>query len=131
MKLHGAIFVHVGRSFLKSWGVGLLNVVALGIVFAAAVIIALYVRDELEFDCFIPHADKILALTVVSSPPNSQVVSTDKAPAGMASWLRADAPAVDAITRIHPVEWSVRSPRFQTLEHLYWADANFFDVVQL
>ena len=131
MRLRAPLLVHIARSLLRFWGVGLLNVAGLSIGFAAAIIIALYVKNELEFDHFIPDADRVMLLSTVYSPLNSAVVSNDKSPAGMAGWLRTDAPAVEATTRLHPVEWSVRSPRFQSLEYFYWADSNLFDLLRV
>ncbi len=130
MRLRASVLVHVGRSLLRYWGLSLLNALGLAIGSAAAIIIALYIRDELTFDRFLPGADKVTMVTSVYSPPDSPVVSNDKSPAGVAEWLRADAPAVEAATRLIPVEWPVRSSRFESIENIYWADPNLFDVLR-
>ncbi len=129
--LGARILFHISRSLVRYWGVSLLNVIGFAIGTAAALTIALYVRNELTFDRFVPDADKVLLLSTVYSPPDSPVVSNEKSPAGVAGWLRSDAPAVDAVARLHPVEWSMRGPRGSSLEYFYWADPNLFDVLRL
>jgi putative ABC transport system permease protein len=119
------------RSLLRFWRVNLLCVIGLSIGFAAALIISLDVRQELDFNRFLPDADRILVLTDVYSPPDSPPVAKDVTPAGMAEWLRQDAPAVAAVARLDADEWSVRTNRFQSLEPFYWTDPNFFDIVRL
>jgi len=128
MRLRASVFVHICRSLLRYWGLTLLNAIGLAIGAAAAIIIALYIRNELSFDRFVPDADRVLMLTSVYSPPNSPVVGNDKSPAGVAGWLRADLPSVEAATRLYPSEWPMRSARFQSLESFYWADSNLFDL---
>jgi len=131
MRLHTSTLIHVGRSLLRYWGVSLLNALGLAIGSAAAIVIALYIRSELNFDRFVPDAENVLALTSVYSPPDSPVVGNDKSPAGMAGWLLSDAPAVEAVTRLIPLEWPIRSPAFQAIESCYWADPNVFDLFRL
>ena len=131
MSLRAYSLIHVCRSLLRFWGMSLLNIFGLAIGFSAAIILGLYVRNELDFDRFIVGADRTLMVTTVYSPPNSPVVSTDKSPAGLAGWLRADAPEAIATARLYPIEWSVRSPKFTSLEYFYWADPNFFDLLRI
>jgi putative ABC transport system permease protein len=131
MRLRTSVLVHVGRSILRYWGLSLLNALGLAIGSAAAIIIAIYVRDELSFDRFIPDADRIVVLTSVYSPADSPVVSKDKVPAGVASWLRTDSAAVEAVARLTPSDWPIRSARFQSVERFYWADPNFFDLLHV
>lgn len=131
MSAAAANLVHVVKSLMRYWGLTLLTLLGLATGFAAAVIIGLYVRDELEFDRFFPGADKVLMLTSVYSPPGSPLVSNDKTPEGVAGWLRSDSPAVDAVGRLYPAEWSLRSSRVGFLAYFYWADANIFDLLPL
>jgi len=123
--------IHIGRSLLRYWGVSLLNILCLAIGFAAAVTIALYVKDELSFDRFIPQSDRVYLLTSVYGPTVSPQARNDAVPAGMADWLRRDSPAIDTAARVNAVDWSVTSPRFEALEHFYWADSNLFDLLRL
>jgi len=119
------------RSLMRFWRVNLLCVAGLAIGFAAALIISLDVKQELAFNRFVPDADRLLVLTAVYSPPNSQPVANDRIPAGMALWLRQDAPAVAGVARLYPDSWAVRTRRFRSLEPFYWADPNFFEVTGL
>jgi len=130
MKLRASVLIHIGRSLLRYWGLTLLNAIGLAIGAAAAIIIALYIRNELSFDRFLPGADRVLMVTSVDSPPKSPVVGKDKSPAGVAGWVRADLPPVEAVTRLYPSEWPMRSARFQSQESFYWADSNVFDLLR-
>lgn len=130
MRLRASVLVHVGRSLLRYWGLTLLNALGLAIGAAAAIIIALYIREELTFDRFLPGADKVLMLTSVYSPPDSPVVSKDWVPAGVAGWLRSDAPSLEAVARLSPAEWPMQSSLTQAVEPFYWADSNLFDLLR-
>jgi len=131
MRLRTSVLVHVGRSLLRYWGLSLLNALGLAIGSAAAIIIAIYARDELSFDRFIPDVGKVVMLTSVYSPADSPAVSKDKVPAGVAGWLRADTTAVEAAARLYPSDWPIRSARLQSVEHFFWADPNVFDLLRV
>ena len=131
MKLRTSSFVHICRTLLRFWGVSLLNVFGLAIGFSAAITIGLYVRGELTYDKFMPDADRVSLLSVNYGAATRPMVASDKAPAGLALWLRSDAAAVEAVARLHPVELAIKSDRVEALEHLYWADPNIFDLLRL
>ena len=119
------------QSLLRFWRVNLMCTAGLAIGFAAALIICLNVKQELDFNRFIPDADRLLVLTDLYSRPNSPPLAKDKTPAGVAGWLSQDAPAVQAVARLQPDNWSVLTKKFNALEPFYWTDPNFFDVVRL
>lgn len=120
---------HVCGSLTRYWGLSLLNVTGLAIAFAATFIIAVYVRDELTYDRFLPDAERIFLLTADYGAPGKPLVSSDKTPAGMARWLRPNS-AVEAVARLHDAELPLRSDRHEALEHFYWADPNIFSVLR-
>jgi len=131
MRLRAVRLSALLQSLLRFWRINLLCMAGLAIGFAAALVISLDVKRELDFNRFVPDADHVLLLTAVYSPPNSPPVANDRTPSGMATWLRQDAPSVAAVARLYPDYWSVRSKTFQALEPFYWTDPDFFDVMGL
>lgn len=121
---------HVYGSLTRYWGLSLLNVIGLAIAFAATFIIAIYVRDELTYDRFLPDVDRTFLLTAEYGAPGKPLVNSDQTPAGMARWLRPN-PAVEAVARLHYADLLLRSDRREGLEHAYWADENIFSLLQL
>ncbi|MBW8880391.1 MAG: ABC transporter permease [Asticcacaulis sp.] len=126
-----SVIIHIFRSLLRYWGLSLLNIAGLSIGFAAAMTIGLYVRDELSFDRFMPGIERVYLLSAEYGAAERPLVASDKTPAGMAAWLKADAPEVEAVARLHRMESPIRSDRIETLEHFYWADPNIFDLLRL
>lgn len=131
MSLRASSLVHICRSLLRFWGLSFLNIFGLAIGFSAAIIIALYVRDELTYDRFMRDADKVYLLSANYGTAARPMVASDKTPAGLALWLRSDAPAVDDVARLHPVEWVIKADRIEFLERIYWADPNIFNLLHL
>ena len=121
---------HVLASLTRYWGLSLLNIAGLAIAFAATFIIALYAGDELTYDRFLPDANRTFLLTVAYGAPGKPLVSSDKSPAGMGHWLRAN-PEVEVVARLHDAESPLRSDRHEALEHYYFADENLFSVLRL
>jgi putative ABC transport system permease protein len=126
-----SVLVHLCRSLIRFWGVALLNIAGLSIAFSAAIIIGLYIRNELTFDHFIPEARDVYVLTTAYGPANAPSVLNDKAPPGMAKWLLTDTQAIKSVARLYPTEWPVKTPRREALEHFYWADPNIFEFLKL
>ncbi len=121
---------HVCASLTRYWGLSLLNITGLAIAFAATVIIAAYVRDELSYDRFLPDAGRTFLLTVDYGAPGKPLVSSDKSPAGMAHWLQAN-PVIEGVARLHDAESPILSDHHEALEHYYFADKNIFSVLRL
>lgn len=131
MTLRPAHLVHLARTLLRFWGLSLLNIAGLAIGFAAAMIIGLYIFDELTFDRSIPGAEKTYILTAHYGAASRPLVPSDKTPAGMAHWLQSDVTEVQSVSRLHPVEMPVKSERHAGFEKFYWADPNIFDLLEL
>src|SRR6185437_1733252 len=79
-----------------------LNIGGLAIGFAAAMLIALYVRNELTFDRFIPDADHIYDIYTVFDLPGRAPLVADATPGDFAALLRTDFPFIPAITQLKP-----------------------------
>src|ERR1700733_758417 len=100
-------------------------IVGLSVGFAAALLIGLFIRNELSFDDFLPNSDRVSLLS-------SEVNFTDDAsPSEVASWLKLDFPEIEEVTRLYAVDGGVRHRNVEGNETVYWADPNFFSVFQL
>lgn len=127
---HPSVMGHIVRSLARYWGLTLLNITGLAIGFTAVFIISLYVKDELTYDRFMPEAERVSMLVSWYGAPDRPLVSSDKSPAGIAHWLKAD-PSIEAVSRLHSVDLPMRTERYEALEHFYWADENIFDLLRL
>jgi len=112
----------------RYFGVAILGL-ALGL--AAAILVALFVRDELNYDGFVPNHARTFLLYEGLHIPGHAAVLTPTGQAEIAALLKLDVPAVEAIARISPDQHTVRHGDIEADEKLYWADPDIFDVLPL
>ena len=65
----GNYFAAAIRNLLRNRAYTLINLFGLALGFAAATLIALYARDEISFDRFIPNHERIYQIGVDIDPP--------------------------------------------------------------
>lgn len=109
----------------------LINVVGLSIALTAAILIVLYVRDELSYDKWIPHTQDLYRLEETSHIPGLPVTPIAMASFPLVTAIGEKSPQVKAVTHVVP-EWitvSVGDREFR--EQATFVDANFFRVIQL
>ncbi|ESQ89998.1 hypothetical protein ABAC460_09530 [Asticcacaulis sp. AC460] len=123
--------MHLVRVIAARWGVYLLMVAGLTLSYAAAIVVTLFVHDELTYDRFMPGADRVYLLSADYGPQGRPLLASDRTPAGMANWMAADVPEIERVTRLNAVEWPLRSARRQVKERFYWADPNVFEILKL
>ncbi|EGF92989.1 permease family protein [Asticcacaulis biprosthecium C19] len=126
-----SLLLYIFRTVVARWGVYLLMVAGLTLSYAAAIVVTLYVHDELTHDRFMAQADRVYMLTARYGPPDRGLVASDRTPAGMAKWMASDVAEIDQVARIVAIEWPMRSARRQVRERFYWADPNIFKILQL
>jgi len=106
-------------------------IVGLAIGLAGALMLALVVRDAVNFYAFVPaHERTYLEISILNGPgmaPAFNDTSTNRA----AELTQANVPGVEAVGRL--CEWQVEMRRNgeKTSEPLYWADPEIFDVLRL
>lgn len=98
-------------------------VIGLGIGFCAAILIGLYINDELSFEHWLPDYEKIHRLQVSFNSTRYPTVPSDT---GL--WLRQDYPQVEEVTRTIVSTEIVSKGNLEFSETVTWADANVFDV---
>jgi putative ABC transport system permease protein len=102
-----------------------ISVSGLAIGFAAAVLIGLYVHDELTYERWLPNSERIYRV----SPSTDAVGETGAGPSDVGLWLANDYPReIEAVTRLFRARGFFKRGDVELGEQIVWADANVFDV---
>ena len=120
------------RNLVRNKLYAAINIVGLSVGFAAALLIALFARDELTYDRWLPAFERTYRLTGYSIANNIKL-SFDLAPFAAVEALKQEIPEIEAITRMISdyTSRSVRRGDREFLETVTWADPNAFDLLQL
>jgi putative ABC transport system permease protein len=110
-----------------------INIAGLSVGLAAALLIALFVRDELSYDRWIPGHERAYLLKSVSSSPATSLrpALSDGTDNQLASALRLAFPQVEVLARLNSDEVTVRHGEVEAIERIYWADQDTFKVLPL
>jgi putative ABC transport system permease protein len=119
------------RDLSRSGIYAVINIVGLAVGFAAAMLIFLFVRDELSYDRFFAGYESVFRISMDYRPSEGKVTLTDFTNHEIAGWLRLNLPEIQAIARIAPDERSIRHGAFEANQLVYWADPDFFTVFPL
>src|ERR1700761_498735 len=79
-----------------------INIVGLAVGFAAALLIALFIRDEYSYVRFLPDGERVFLVTLRVSMPGQSEVADFAQDLQMASFLKVDFPDIEAIGRLFP-----------------------------
>lgn len=110
------------RNLWKNKGFSAINILGLTIGMASSLLILLWVRNELSFDRFHAHADRIYRVTVDASGFKAAVD-----PAGMPAGLQAAMPEIRSVLRLslpNTVLFGVGTREFEE-PRVFYADSNF------
>src|SRR5262245_25331867 len=88
------------RNLLKHKGYSLINVAGLAVGMACCLLILLFVQDELSYDRYHEHADRIYRLRVERFAAGGEAELTACASATMAPAIIKDYPQVESAVRI-------------------------------
>ena len=117
------------RSAIRDWFYALLNVLGLALGFAAAILIWLFVSDELSYNHFLPgYRDAYRAeLTIadVGQRPQTWTATPDR----LAAELREEFPEIVATARTRGQSIGLRHGDVESVEPIKWADKDFFAVL--
>jgi putative ABC transport system permease protein len=108
-----------------------ITVGGLSIGFAAAILIGLFVRDELTHEHFLPGYEHTFLLSETLHIGGQAPIVTPTSQPALAAALSLDFPAVRAVARLMPTETSLRQGDFEAPEKVYWVDPSFFSVLPL
>ena len=118
------------RSLTKNKAYSIINITGLAIGLASALIILLYLQEELSYDKFNDKADRIYRVYLDAKIGGDELkVSASCAPIG--ATMVKDYPEVEKATRLF-VFGGKPVVKFQeksfVIDHFYYADSTFFDV---
>ena len=117
------------RNLVRNRAYAAINLLGLALGYTAAILIALYVRDEFTFDQSFPPADRIYQVGEVIEPPGSPPVRTSVTTAYIAPALQLDFPEIDLVTRLVPDSVTVRRKGGESATPTaYWADPTFLQM---
>ncbi len=123
------------RNLARNRLYAVINVLGLAVGFAAAVLVALYVHHELNFEDFIPGYQRIYRISsalVVPDAGSNAVEDLGGSETGPK--LKLVFPQIETLTRLSNTFGgeNLRHGNVETLEQrFYWADPNFFEVMPL
>ena len=118
------------RNLLRNRAYSLINLCGLSLGFAAAILIALYVRDELSFDRSVPEHERIYLVGELIDPPGQATMRLSLSSTADAKALRLAFPEIETATRLGGSSLRLYGPRDNEGMVLasYWTDPNFFEV---
>lgn len=121
------------RNLLHNRAYALINLLGLTLGFTAAILIALYVRDEFSYDRFIPNHERIYQLGEVIAPPGRAEMRVAVSAVTDAAALQLTFPEIDATTRLAYA--GIRLHRRDDPDGLpfggNWVDPNFLELFPL
>lgn len=126
----GSYFAAAIRNLLRNRAYTLINLFGLSLGFTAATLIALYARDELSFDRFIPDHDRIYLVGVIVEPPGRSPMRISVSSTTDADALQLAFPEIETATRLAPSGMRLygKQDNEGTTLASYWADPNFFEM---
>ncbi|MDB5239600.1 MAG: hypothetical protein JWP57_225, partial [Spirosoma sp.] len=119
------------RSLLKHKLYSSINILGLALGMACALLIGLWVKDELSYNRFLPDSDNIYYVRV-NFPYNGEIVTNSVTPGPLQEAIAKDVPEVAAVTKTTWVgETLVKVGEKAAKEPGFYATNAFFDVFEL
>jgi putative ABC transport system permease protein len=101
-----------------------INIFSLALGFTAAILIGLYVRDELSYDRMYPHANRTYRVSmIINGVSRTSIGGADER---FGTWLKLDFPEVEAMTRLWASGGYLKQADVSVWSDLRRADPNFF-----
>jgi putative ABC transport system permease protein len=118
------------RSLARSRVYSAISVFGLGVGLCAAILVGLIVRNETTYDHFLPGFERIYLASVLLTPVGHPGLYSWHSPSWIAAPLRQRFAAVEAITRLAPVEVRLKHDLIEAQEQIYWAEPNVFELLR-
>jgi putative ABC transport system permease protein len=129
--MFGNYFSAALRNLTRNGQYAALTLFGLAVAFAAAILIGLYVRDELSFDHWVPGHERILLLRQRLTGALSKPVTQDTTPAPVAPQLKLDFPQIQYVARYRNAGYppALRRGDISIAERsFFWVDPDFFKI---
>ncbi|MDE2728121.1 MAG: ABC transporter permease [Gemmatimonadota bacterium] len=121
------------RNLRRHPAYSLINIAGLAIGMATCVLILMYIQDELGYDRYHPHADRVYRI-VDDIESGGQTVQTAGTPTGWGPALRRDFPEIELLVRIRGTEtaWLVDLGNTIYYERkVIWAEPELFEMFDM
>lgn len=128
LKNHLTLFI---RKVVRRKAFATINIVGLSVSFAGALLIYLYVSNELSFDRFHKYSDRIYRMYTYHSEPGEQLYEYSDTPLNLGPLLSQDFDGVEAATRLASMTSSVLikvGDQSFNEPNIFEADSAFFHV---
>ena len=112
------------RSMLTNKLSSLINCLGLALSMFCAILIVLWINDELSYENFWPDSDRIYRIVQEVSLDDGTLFKATTAPAPLPEHLKALYPSIEEYTRFRPVSDKVL---IQYQDHKFYEDATFVD----
>jgi putative ABC transport system permease protein len=119
-------FIAAIRNLLRNRAYAAINLFGLALGFTAALLIALFVRDEHGYDRFFPDYQRIYGVLETIQLPGRPARYSSTTFSRVAAVLEGHFPEVQTATRLVPTRVVVRHGDVQSIIDVHWADPNFF-----
>jgi len=119
------------RNFTHHKLYSFINIVGLAVGLACAILIALFLRDELSYDRWIPGSSHLYRVEMTVHAPGRPQQQTAVAPIPLPPLMKEQLPEVTAMTRISQQWGTMTVGNRQFSETLLVVDPNFFEVIRL
>jgi putative ABC transport system permease protein len=122
------ILVTAWRNAVRDRLYAIINVLGLALGFAAAILIALFVRDELSYDRFLPGYQDVYRVQLTFADAGHRSTTSMATPALLMEKMKLDFPEIAAATRDGSQSLGLRRGNIEATESIDVADADFFAV---
>jgi putative ABC transport system permease protein len=119
------------RNFTRHKLYSFINIAGLSIGLACAILIALFVRDELSYDRWVPDSGNLYRVELTFNLPGRAPWRLAQAPFPLLDAMEAQIPEVRAVTHFVPEPMTVAVGERQFLETVAVVDPDFFHVIKL
>ncbi|MGB3780548.1 MAG: ABC transporter permease [Tunicatimonas sp.] len=121
------------RNFVRNKTYSLINVLGLALSMFCAMLVILWINDELSYESFWPNSERLYRLVQAPEFNDGTVFRVAASPAPMPEVIKEQNPGIVAYTRFRPQTDKVliRYNDAQFYEAVTYADSTFFKVFQL
>src|SRR5215469_1616195 len=115
------------RNLFRNRAYAAINICGLALGFAAAILIALYVRDEYSYDRFFPDYQRIFAVDETIALPGRPPTEATQTTSDVARALRLEFPGIDMTVRLLQTGIVLRRGHIEgSVFPALWADPDVF-----
>ena len=115
----------------RNWLYAGITILGLAVSFTAAILIGLYLRDEVSFDRFIADYQRVYRVQMALTLPGQKPFESDYIAGTVSKAMTLDFPGVERTARIEMSGVGLRRGDMESLEQIAWADPDIFRILQM